>query len=268
MDLEDKRILLSGATGGLGTAIAEQLAAAGARMILSSRKQKQLRELGRSLPGGLRRHKAIVADLAKVGAAEKLIADAGDLDCLVANAALPASGRLEGFTHTEISRALRVNLESPIQMARELTPKLIDKGEGHLLFVASIAGRYASARSSLYSATKFGLRGFALGLREDLAGTGVGISIVSPGLVRDAGMFADSGAKTPLALGATTPEKVAKSALKAIRNNRSEIVVAPFRQRRASGFAMRHPELAGRITRNERAQRVADSVAEGQTDKR
>ena len=71
-------------------------------------------------------------------------------------------------------------------------------------------GRSGSPRSSLYSATKFGLRGFAFGLREDMHPNGVGVSIVSPGFVREAGMFHDAGSKPPPGLGTTTPEKVAE----------------------------------------------------------
>jgi short-subunit dehydrogenase len=268
VELEGKRLLLSGATGGLGRAIAERLAAEGARVVLSSRRKEELEGLARSLAGGPDRHEVIVADLAEEGAAEQLVRDAGALDGLIANAALPASGKLERFSQEELRRAVKVNLEAPIRMTRELMPKLVERGEGHLLYVSSINGQYATARSSLYSATKFGLRGFAFGLREDLYDSGVGVSIVSPGLVREAGMFADSGARAPVMIGSTTPGKVARAVVKAIRRNRSEITVAPLRQRRLSKFASHHPELAGRITRRPSAHSIAEGVAAGQADKR
>ena len=191
MELEGKRVLLSGATGGLGRAIAGELAGQGAVLVLSSRKGDELDSLAESLPGGAVRHVSVVADLAEPGAAEDLVARAGDVDGLVANAALPATGRLENFSSEEVQRALRVNFESPILMARALGPKLAEKGDGHLVFIASLAGKVGSPRSSLYNATKFGLRGFAFGLREDLHPHGVGVSVVSPGFVRGAGMFAD-----------------------------------------------------------------------------
>jgi short-subunit dehydrogenase len=268
MELEGKRVLLSGATGGLGRAIAEQLAGRGAKLVISSRKEEELRELARSLPGGGRAHKVVVADLAKEGSAEKLVTDAGEVDGLVANAGLPASGRLELFSQAEIGRAIRVNLEAPVRMTRELLPPLLEKGEGHLVFVSSLNGQYATARSSLYSATKFGLRGFAFGLREDLYDKGIGVSIVSPGLVREAGLFAESGARAPVFLGTTTPAKVGKAVVQAVERNRSEVSVAPFRQRRLAKFAGSHPELAGRLTRRPSAHAIADGVAEGQSHKR
>jgi short-subunit dehydrogenase len=268
VELKGKRLLLSGATGGLGRAIAEALAREGADLVLSSRRKQELEELARSLPGGSDRHEVIVADLARAGAAEKLVEDAGSLDGLVANAALPATGRLERFTTEEVERALRVNFESPILMARALAPRLTEKGEGHLVFIASLAGKVGSPRSSLYNATKFGLRGFAFGLREDLYPLGVGVSVVSPGFVREAGMFADSGAKPPPGVGTTTPGKVADAVIRAIRKNRNEIAVAPIRLRFLAEFGYRHPEIAGRIQRRGGAERMAERLAEGQADKR
>jgi short-subunit dehydrogenase len=268
VDLEGKRVLLSGATGGLGRAIAEELAVQGAKLVLSSRKQAELQELARSLAGGEDRHDLIVADLAEEGAAEKLIQDAGDVDGLVANAALPATGRLESFSSNELSRALRVNFESPIAMARALAPKLAERGEGHLVFISSLAGKVSSPRSSVYNATKSGLRGFAFGLREDLYPYGVGVSIVSPGFVREAGMFADAGSKPPPGLGTTTPVKVAKAVTRAIRRNRNEITVAPRRQRFLTEIGYRHPEFAGMLQRRGGADRIAEQLAEGQADKR
>lgn len=268
MELEGKRVLLSGATGGLGRAIAEQLAGHGAALVLSSRKAEELDRLARSLPGGETRHAVIVADLADPGAAEELVARAGDLDGLVANAALPATGRLESLSSEEVQRALRVNFESPILMARALAPELAEKGEGHLVFIASLSGKVGSPRSALYNSTKFGLRGFAFGLREDLHPHGVGVSIVSPGFVREAGMFADASMKPPPGLGTTTPEKVAKAVVRAIRRNRNEITVAPRRQRFIVEVGYRHPELAAWMQRRGGAERHAEKLAAGQSDKR
>jgi short-subunit dehydrogenase len=266
VNLEGKRVLLSGATGGLGRAIADALAAEGAKLVLSSRKREELDRLADSLPGD--GHEALVADLAEEGAAVGLVREAGDLDALVANAALPATGRLDSFSDEEIERALRVNFESPILMARELDPKLAKKGAGHLVFIASLSGKVGSPRSSLYNATKFGLRGFAFGLREDLHPHGVGVSIVSPGFVREAGMFADSGSAAPPGFGTTSPKKVARAVVRAIRRNRNEITVAPRRQRFLTEIGYRHPGLAAAIQRRGGAERLAEDLAAGQADKR
>lgn len=265
MDLAGKTVLLSGATGGIGRAIAQALAGRGARVVVSSRKRGALDELVATLPGD--GHRVVAADLADEGTAERLVAEAGEVDALVANAALPASGRLEGFSQDELGRALRVNLEAPVRITRELLPRLRERDVGHFVYVSSLAGKTASPRSSLYSATKFGLRGFALALREDLRGSGVGVSVVLPGFIRDAGMFADSGAKAPAGLGTSSPEEVAQGVVRAIEQNRGEVEVAPMRARLLAGFAHRRPELAGKIA-NRGATKAADEVAKGQADKR
>ena len=120
---------------------------------------------------------------------------------LVANAALPASGELDDLALEQIDRILEVNLRAPIALARALTPLMIDRGHGHMVFLSSLSGKVASPASSLYSATKFGLRGFALGARADLRPHGIGVSVVLPGFIRDAGMFSDSGTVLPRGVG-------------------------------------------------------------------
>ncbi len=264
MRLAGKTVLLTGATGGLGRAIAGSLAARGVTLVLSSRKVEELEGLAGSLPG--EGHRTVVSDLAVEGEALRLLDAAGELDALVANAGLPASGRLDSFTQDQIGRALRVNLESPVRMARELAPRLVERGEGHLVFLSSISGKAATARASLYAATKFGLRGFALCLRDDLRPHGIGVSVVSPGSIREAGMFAESGAAMPM-VGTGTPEQVGAAVVRAIEHDRGEITVAPLRQRLLSRVAINAPELSSRVAGG-LAAKVADRIAAGQTDKR
>jgi short-subunit dehydrogenase len=268
VDLEGKRLLLSGATGGIGRAIAERLAQEGASVVLSSRKEAELENLAKSLPGGLDRHAVSVADLAEEGAAQRLVRDADDLDGLIANAALPGVGAIEKVPAEELTRALRVNLESPMLMARELVPALIEKGEGHLVFISSLNGKVGTPRTAIYCATKFGMRGFALALREDLYPKGIGVSTVLPGFIREAGMFHDSGVKSPPGLGTTSPSKVAKAVVTAITRNRSEVESATLRLRLASGIAYRHPEFAARIQRRGGAEKIADELVAGHAGKR
>ena len=266
MELRGKTVLLTGATGGLGQAIARGLAGRGATLVLSSRKPAELEELRGSLPGD--GHRAAVADLAEQGVALGLLTEAGEIDVLVANAALPASGRLDGYDAQQIQRALRVNLEAPILMAHALLEPWLRRGSGHFVFVSSLNGKVATARSSLYSATKFGLRGFALGLREDLRQAAVGSSVVMPGTIRDAGMFADSGAKMPAGMGTSSPEEVADGVIRAIERDRAEVEVAPRIQRVLTNFAARRPDLAGRLAARSGGVKVADTVADNQVDKR
>jgi short-subunit dehydrogenase len=246
MELHRKTVLLTGATGGLGRAIAEALAARGATLILSSRKGEELDALVLALPGV--GHRRIVCDLGEPDAAERLAADAGAVDVLVANAGLGANGRIDKFEAEQVELVVRVNLEAPIRLARALVPAMRERGSGQMVFVSSLAGKAATASTALYTATKAGLRGFALSLRQDLARDGVGVSVVCPGFIREAGMFADSGRTPPMKLGTSAPNEVADAVVRAIERNRPEVDIAPMRQRLLANFAGRHPHLAARIS--------------------
>jgi short-subunit dehydrogenase len=265
VELSGQTVLLTGATGGLGRAIAEALADRGANLVLSSRRPEDLDELAGSLPGG--DHRAIVADLAEYGAPERLAAEAGAVDVLVANAGLPATGKLASFSGEEITRALNVNLEAPIRMTHALLPGMLERGAGHFVYVSSLAGKVPSPRSSMYNATKFGLRGFALASRQDLRGTGVGVSVVLPGFIRGAGMFADAGIDAPLGMGTSSPEDVGAGVVRAIERDKAEVVVAPMRQRVVSHAGHVAPAIAAAAQRGH-GEQVADKLASRQSEKR
>ncbi len=264
MDLAGRTALLTGATGGLGRAIAKALAGRGATLALSGRKQDALEALAAELPGD--GHWVLPADLAEAGAAEKLADEAGEVDVLIANAGLPGAGLLGDFTPEQVVRALRVNLEAPMLMAQALFPAMVGRGSGHLVFISSLSGKAASPRSSIYNATKFGLRGFALGLRMDLAPKGVGVSLVSPGFVREAGMFADSGAKPPPGLGTTTPGRVADAVVRAIERDKVELAVAPLPLRFASHFSLASPAISVRAQSGSTGQKAARAIADGHSE--
>lgn len=241
--------------------IATALASRGASIALSARSPEALEELVAELPGD--GHRTLPADLAEPGAAEGLAAAAGDVDVLVANAGLPGAGRLTDFTAEEVSRALRVNLEAPMLMAQALIPAMTERGSGHLVFMSSLAGKAGSPRSSIYNATKFGLRGFALALRCDLGPKGVGVSLVSPGFIRDAGMFADAGAKSPLVLGTGTAAQVGDAVIRAIERDKIEVVVAPLRARALSHLALASPTISVRVQSGSVGQQTGEEIAAG-----
>ena len=266
MELSGRSALLTGATGGLGRATAAALAGRGAKLLLSGRKADALEALAAELPGG--EHRVLPADLAEPGAAEKLAAEAGAVDILVANAGLPATGRLTDFSSDQLTRALRVNLEAPMLLARAVEPGMLERGSGHMVFVSSLSGKSPSPLSSVYNATKFGLRGFALGLRTDLDPHGIGVSIVSPGTIREAGMYSDSGAPPIKGLGTGTPKQVADAVVKAIERNKVEVAVAPPQQRFLAHFALASPSTAVKAASGPAGQKAAAVVAKGQSEKR
>jgi short-subunit dehydrogenase len=236
-DLIGRTALLTGASSGLGPFIARRLHRDGLRFILSARRKAELDRLARELVGS----RVITADLSRRGEAERLAADAGEVDVLIANAGVPANGPLTGFDVKDIDNALEVNLRAPITLARLLLPRMLDKGSGHIVLMASMAGQVPAPENSIYNAAKFGLRGFGHALRAELNGTGVSVSIVSPVFVTGAGMFANAGARAP---GREVPvEKVAEAVLKAIRDDRSEITVAPLGLRLGARVPLAFPAI-------------------------
>jgi short-subunit dehydrogenase len=257
------RTLVTGASGGLGHAIARALAAAGAQLVLTGRREEVLEALAGELYAT-----ALPCDLSSREELPRLLQAAGEIDVLIANAALPASGLLAELSQEEVDRMLEVNLRAPIALARSLVPGMIDRARGHMVFLSSLSGKAASGSSSIYSATKFGIRGFALGLREDLRPHGVGVSLVLPGFVRDAGMYADAGVALPIGVGTSSPEEVAQAVVRAIERNRAEIDVAPAPMRLSANFASLAPEVASLVSRRLGSQRIAAEFAERQRHKR
>jgi uncharacterized protein len=237
----------------------------GAGLVVTGRRVDQLDRLVTELGG---RPRSLPADLSEPGAAAALADRAGPIDVLVANAALPASGPVVDFTPDQIDRALDVNLRAPLQLTRALLPGMIERGGGHVVFVSSLSGKVASVGSALYSATKFGLRGFAAGLREDLAGTDVGVTVVFPGFIADAGMLADSGVRLPGWVGTRKPEQVAEAVVAGIERQRAEIDVAPLSLRAGALLSAVAPVTFARIQRRLGSADLAGAIAAGQRDKR
>ena len=136
---KDTRALVTGANGGLGSAIARALHAAGATMVVTGRRAEALRPLADTLGA-----RVIVADLATRADVARCMDEAGPVDVLVANAALPSSGPLMEFEADQIDRALDVNLRAPIMMAHRAVVGMLERGRGHIVFISSISGKVAA----------------------------------------------------------------------------------------------------------------------------
>lgn len=262
-ELTGARALVTGATGGIGQAIARSLAAEGCELVLSGRRVDVLEQLAAELGAT-----AIAADLSDLGDVRRLVAEAGDLDVLVANAALPGSGPVLDYTPEQIHRNLTVNLEAPILMARDTAAAMARRGRGHIVMIGSVSGKVASGNAAMYNSTKFGLRGFSLAFRQDLAPLGVGLSLVEPGFVREAGMFVESGGTLPTGVRTVSPEQVARQVVLAIRRDRAEVVVAPVELRIGTAIGGIFPTLSAVLQKAGGADKVAASMVEGQRDKR
>lgn len=261
MELRGKSVLITGATGGLGQAIARRLHAEGCTLTLTGRRAEVLEPLAAEVNG-----RAIVADMSNVDDVDRVAAE--DVDILVANAGLPGNGPLESYTAEQIDRVLGVNLRSPIMLARVLGERMLARGEGHLVFISSLSGKSTTPVTSLYNATKFGLRGFALALRADWDPRGVGVSCVNPGPIAEAGMFHEGGGTLPPGIKARLPEDVAAAVVKAIVQNKAEIDVADLVTRVGAMVGLLAPQTSARLGKLVGADRIARQLAEGNREKR
>jgi short-subunit dehydrogenase len=265
MQLGGARALLTGASGGLGRAIAGALHARGAHVLLSGRRADALEEVAAQLGGNA---EVLVADLSDAGAGAALAERAGAVDVLVSNAGLPASGPLDDFSRDQIDRAIDVNLRAPMQLARALVPGMAGRGRGHVVLMSSLSGKTGSAGSSVYSATKFGLRGFAAGLRADLHASGVGVTVIFPSFVRGAGMFADSGVQLPRWVGTRRPEDVARAVVHGIESGKPELDVAPLSLKLGVRAAAVAPGVAATIQRRLGSRGISEAFTRAQRAKR
>jgi short-subunit dehydrogenase len=264
VDLRGKTVLLTGASSGLGPYIARRLRKAGANFVLSARNQEALSSLAEELGDS----RVVVADLSRLGEPERLAREAGDVDVLVSNAGVPASGRLATFRVTELDRAIAVNLRAGILLAHQLVPAMLNRKGGHLVFMSSIAGIVPQAGNSVYNATKFALRGFALALREELLDTRVGVSVICPTFVSEAGMWAETGLKANPMAGEVSPAEVADAVWYAITRNKAEVDVASLQLKASLKFQALAPGMFAAVARASGATKPSEELGERQRNKR
>lgn len=253
MDLAGKRILLTGAAGGLGETSARAFAERGAVLILTSRNREKLDQIAAELPGD--GHAVIAADLSEPGAVELIVEQAGQVDILVANAGRTGGFALDDMATAEVSNVISVNFEAPIQLARAVIPQMKQRGSGQIVLVASLAGKFAIPDSTMYSSTKAGLRAFAWALRPELARHGIGVTLISPGFISEVGMFAKRGRKAPPGAGTISPPRYARELIRAINRNRGEAVIAPPHLRLLGELSLAAPGLFARLFKRFNVQR-------------
>ncbi|MFD7837524.1 SDR family NAD(P)-dependent oxidoreductase [Streptomyces sp. NPDC059761] len=263
MRITGSTVLLTGVTGGIGLTLARTLASKGAKLVVTGRREDALKAVADELGA-----RAVLADLADASDVERLASQCPETDILIANAALPSSGDLLDYTPEQIDRALAVNLRAPVMLARLLAPRMVGAGQGHIALIGSISGKAATKSSSLYDATKFGLRGFALAFRQDLRGTGVGVSVIQPGFVRDAGMHAATGAKTPGGARTSSPDQVARGVIRAVERNLCEVNIAPAELKVLIAIAGQFPAFSEWVQSRAGVDDTVRSIVEAQKKSR
>ncbi|MBJ7459176.1 MAG: SDR family NAD(P)-dependent oxidoreductase [Thermoleophilaceae bacterium] len=241
MSFSGKRILLTGAAGGLGEITAAAFAEAGATLILSSRNEEKLNEIVAGLPGGP--HEVIAADLMQPGAPEDVVARAGRVDILVANAGRPGGWALDETPADEIASVIRVNFEAPIQMVKAVIPQMKERKDGQIVLIASLAGKFALPDSTMYSSTKSGLRAFGWALRPELARDNIAVTVVTPSFIGEVGMFAKRKRKAPPMAGIVSPDKYTKTLLAGVEKGRGEVTIATPQLRVLSQLSVLAPRI-------------------------
>ncbi len=221
--LAGARVLLTGASSGIGRASALALARRGADLTLTGRDADRLDDLARTVGG-----RAVPADLADPGDTDRLVEAVtrdGLPDVVVHNAGLGAVGSAAGTDTGDLDTLLRVNLGAPAQITAALLPGLCARGSGHLLFVTSIAAHVGVPQESAYAATKAALAGYAASLRGEVAGTGVRVSTLAPGVV-DTDFFRRRGAPYQRRFPRPLPaDRVAAALVDCLERERAEVVV-------------------------------------------
>jgi short-subunit dehydrogenase len=178
------------------------------------------------------------------------------------------SGRFATFKVEELDRAIAVNLRAGMVLAHALAPAMVQRKAGHMVFISSVAGKVPAPGFVVYVATKFGIRGFGLALREELWGTGVGVSVICPTFVNEAGMWAETGLKANPMSGEVSPARVAQAVWSAIVRNRAEVDVMPLQLKASLKVMAVAPNLFARVARASGATKLDDHVGERQRNKR
>jgi short-subunit dehydrogenase len=173
------RVLVTGASRGIGAAIARAFAARGATLGLVARGRDALEELARELPGD--GHAVLTADVGDADQVAAALADFGDVDVLVANAGLTHYRPFAEQPLDEVRQMTDVNWLGTLHTVRAALPRMIERGSGHIVVVSSGGGVRGFPHAAVYNGTKAAQRGFAEALRHELAGTGVSVTTVYPG---------------------------------------------------------------------------------------
>lgn len=245
-------ILITGASSGIGAATARLFGREGYRVALAARRSDRLESLVREIESGGGQALAVTADLTRLEDIQNLVKATqdrfGQIDILFNNA---GSGRLDWLENLDpvrgIDEQVRLNLVAVIQTSREVLPQMIARRSGQIINMASLAGLVATPTYSVYSASKFGVRGFSEALRREVGIYGIHVSVIYPGGVsteftEHAGIKRKTGKTTPASLRLEAGE-VAREVYKMVRRPRRGVII-PWQMHLAVWFNLFFPGLS------------------------
>jgi len=226
MKISGASVLVTGASSGIGAALAPLLAEQGARVGIVARRRDRLEEVLARCQAHDKDARMWVADLGDLDAAVRVAREAdeafGGLDILVNNAGIPKRRDVRVLTDDEIDETMRVNYTAPVRMALALLPGMLERGRGSIVNVTSLAGRLGVKREAAYSASKFALTGFSEAMAIDLWDTPIEVRLVLPGAI-DTEIWDLPGNDDPIYNGPKeTPESVAEGIIAAIEGDTFE----------------------------------------------
>jgi short-subunit dehydrogenase len=255
-DLRGTTAIVTGASRGIGVHIARALADEGVDLSLAARSETELEQVRLEMEGLGVRAIATVCDVSSADDRARLLArteaELGPIDILINNAGIERIRRFEDAAESDFTETLAINLEAPILLTHAVVPGMLQRGRGHVVNIASGAGKVGVAYGTSYCASKHGLVGFTHALRAEYERFPIGFSVICPGFVTDVGMYdrwEQQGVKAPRLAGSSKPEKVASVVVDSIRKDKAEVVVNTPPVRPLIVLANMFPSVTPRLLR-------------------
>jgi len=227
VELPGAVVVVTGASSGIGEATALRFARAGSRVVLAARRLDRLEALAeriRSRGGIALPVRCDVTEAPEVGAlVERTLEAFGWCDVLVNNAGIPSGGPFREIAPEQVDRVVQVNLLGVMQVTKAFLPPMLERRSGHVVNVASLAGRFATPGSSVYGATKHGVVAFSESLYYELRPLGVLVTTVNPGFTRTEG-FPQTNIPKALVMDA---DRVARTIIDVVRRDRAPEISVP-----------------------------------------
>jgi short-subunit dehydrogenase len=278
VELRGKNALLTGAAGGLGAYIGRALASEGVNLVLSDLPAADLSPLAEELAAKGVRVEAVLADLADPEQLAGLLDEAeqalGPIDILVNNAGVEFATSFTQATPEQIELILAVNVRALMELTRQAVPRMTERGRGHVVNLASMAGKVGAPYLAAYSGSKHAVVGFTQSLRTELGSEPVGFSAICPTFISRVGMYGrieNRLPEPPRDVATRPPEAVGEAVVKAISENRAEVRVTRGPARVLIFLYALAPGLAARLVRRrqpvvDHARRFAEAEARQRQD--
>jgi short-subunit dehydrogenase len=266
-ELRGRNALITGAGGGLGEYIARALATEGVNLALTDLPAAPVDVLASDLAAAGVRVEHTPADLAaaadRTHVAEWASKALGPIDVVVNNAGIEFGGPFTGTNEAELEAIVAVNLLAVMDLTRLVLPGMIERRRGHVVNIASLAGKAPSPYLASYSATKHGVVGFTHALRAEHGSEPVGFTAICPVFISRVGMYGriEDQIEGPNPIGTLPPERVGEAVVRALQRNPAEVIVAGPAVRGLIWLYVLFPGTAARLARNRRSIEFAERFA-------